>query len=139
MLNSLSPEKAQDVSAEPSTNNLGQDVLAQAVLAANLQVEPKKPAQRRRKQVTLRGGEHQHDENCPDPLKCTLRWELAKISRKRTYDRQHQENRSLKRKLGETTAEKEHWKKKFNEVNEQNIRLNALLFVHNNQASETLP
>ena len=155
----------QGASVQSSSYNSGLDVLAQAVQAASLQVEPKKPSQPRRKRISLQGKENLHDDNCQEPLKCTIRWEIAKIQRKRTYDRQHQENRTLKRKLGEKDVESESWKKqfndvteetrtlkkklgekeveseswkkKFNDVTEENIRLNALLFVHRNQASSS--
>ena len=135
-MNSLFSESNKENNIQPSSADRGQDVLAQAVLAANLQVEPKKPGQSRRKQIVLKGGELAHDNNCQEPLKCTIRWELAKIQRKRTYDRQHQENKTLKRKLGERDIQIESWKKKFSDVTEENIRLNALLFVHNNQAPQ---
>ena len=124
--------ETEEPQAQPPPNNL--DVLAQAVGAAELQAEPKKPCQPRRKPTTLKGGEPLHDDNCRNALKCSLRWELAKIQRKRTYDRQHQEIRTLKRKLGELTAEKENWKNRLNDVTEENIRLSALLSVRQNQA-----
>ena len=138
MLSSLFSENEpeQALPAQSTSNDVGQDVLAQAVQAANLQVEPKKPAQRRRKSIPLKGIDQEHDDHCREPLKCTLRWEVAKIQRKRTYDRQNQEIRTLKRKLGELAIENNSWKKKFSDITEENIRLNALMFVHRNQASQ---
>ena len=128
----METEEPQAFSSQSPPNS--QDVLAQAVGAAELQTEPNEPPQPRQKQITLEGGEQQHDDNCRNALKCNLRWELAKIRRKRTYDRQHQEIRTLKRKLSELTAEKENWMNRLNGVTEENIRLSALLSVRQNQA-----
>ena len=109
-----------ETSADPSINYSYLDFLAQAVEAANLQIEPKKAAQPRSQQIILKGGEREHDDNCWDSLKCTIQWELAKIQRKRTYDRQHQEIKTLKRKLGEVTIPNETWKKKLSDITEEN-------------------
>ena len=101
------------------------DFLAQAVEAANLQIEHKKPAQPHRKQIILKEGEQEQDDNCQDPLKCTIPWELAEIQRKCTYDRQHHEINTLKRKLGEVTVTTETWKKILSDATKENIRLKA--------------
>ena len=136
MLNNLfsGTENATGSSAQPPT---GLDVLAEACQAANLQINPKKPAQPRRKKITVTGGELAHDDFCRDPFKCSIRWELAKIQRKKTYDRLHQENRTLKRKLGEVTAvsearerKNEALLRKLRDVTAENERLTALLLVH---------
>ena len=108
----------------------GLDVLAEACQAANLQMEPKKPAQTRQKKVTVTGGELAHDDFCREPLKCTIRWELAKIQRKRTYDRLHQANRTLTKKLGEVTLVSEARKRKLVEVTtESEARMRKLAEV----------